>query len=256
MENILTKIIARKAEEVAELKERGYRMSKEFIRPCRSLYSEIKHKDSLGIIAEIKRASPSKGDISPDVIPASQAGIYEAHGAVGISVLTDTDFFKGSFLDLESVRSAVELPLLCKDFIIDEIQIDRARKAGADVILLIVAALSAERHQELYRYAHNIGLEVITEVHNEYELERAVNTGAEMIGINNRDLKTFQVDLAVTEKLANQLGKSTSALISESGIKTKEDVLRVRAAGADAILVGETFMKSDDLPNKLAEFQI
>lgn len=256
MQDILSKILARKEEEVAALKRSGYVMGTEFTAPCISLYKNIKNKDSIGIIAEIKRASPSKGDIDPDVIPARQAGIYEAHGASGISVLTDTDFFKGSFADLEAVRAEVAVPLLCKDFIIDEIQIDRARRAGADVILLIAAALSAERHQALYRFSKSLGLEVLTEVHDEHELERAVKLGAEMIGINNRDLKTFQVDLAVTERLAQALGTSSSALISESGIKTKEDVLRVKAAGADAILVGETFMKSEDLPKKLVEFQL
>ncbi|RFU60814.1 indole-3-glycerol phosphate synthase TrpC [Bacillus sp. V59.32b] len=256
MQDILSEILARKGEEVAELKRSGYVVGTEFTTPCTSLYANIKNKDSIGIIAEIKRASPSKGDIDPDVIPAQQAGVYEAHGASGISVLTDTDFFKGSFADLEAVRAKVSVPLLCKDFMIDEIQIDRARRAGADVILLIAAALSVQRHQELYRFAKSLGLEVLTEVHDEHELERAVSLGAEMIGINNRDLKTFQVDLAVTERLAKALGKSSSALISESGIKTKEDVLRVKAAGADAILVGETFMKSEDLPNKLAEFQL
>lgn len=252
----MSRILSHKAKEVAEWREKGYAISKEYSRDCSSLYSAIKHNASIDIIAEIKRASPSKGDISPDVIPARQAQVYESNGAAGISVLTDTEFFKGTFSDLEAVRREVKVPLLCKDFIIDEIQIDRARKAGADVILLIVAALSAPRQRELYRFAKGLGLEVITEVHDEYELERAVNLGVEMIGINNRNLKTFQVDLGVTERLANELGKSSSALISESGMKTKEDVLRVKAAGADAILVGETFMRSDDLPNKLAEFQI
>ncbi|RFU63421.1 indole-3-glycerol phosphate synthase TrpC [Peribacillus glennii] len=256
MGDILSKILAHKAKEVAVLKESGYMMSNEYARECRSLFNVIKHNPTIDIIAEIKRASPSKGNISLDVIPARQAAIYESNGVAGISVLTDSEFFKGSFSDLEAVRAAVGVPLLCKDFIIDEIQIDRARKAGADVILLIVAALSAERQKELYHFAKGVGLEVITEVHNEHELERAAGMGVEMIGINNRNLKTFEVDLAVTERLAKELGKSSSALISESGMKTKEDVLRVKSAGADAILVGETFMKSDDLANKLVEFQL
>ncbi|PLT34349.1 indole-3-glycerol phosphate synthase TrpC [Bacillus sp. V5-8f] len=256
MGDILSKILAHKAKEVAELKEKGYSMSKDYGRECRSLYSVIKQNPVIDIIAEIKRASPSKGNISLDVIPAQQARIYAENGAAGISVLTDSEFFKGSFSDLESVRSEVGVPLLCKDFIIDEVQIDRARKAGADVILLIVAALTAERQKELYQFAKGIGLEVITEVHDERELERAVNMGVEMIGINNRNLKTFEVDLAVTERLAKQLGKSSSALISESGMKTKEDVMRVKAAGANAILVGETFMRSENLADKLVEFQL
>lgn len=224
------------------------------VRP--SLVENLKMAKSMAVIAEIKRASPSKGDIKINVNPIEQALSYERGGAAAISVLTDEVFFKGSIADLRNVSEAIRIPRLCKDFIIDEIQIDRAYQSGATIILLIVAALSKGRLHELYQYAKNKGLEVLTEVHDEAELERALELNAELIGINNRNLKTFKVDLAVTERLANLLDPKSHIIISESGIKTKEDVMRVKEAGAKGILVGETLMTSSNLPHTMAELQM
>ncbi|PRS32737.1 indole-3-glycerol phosphate synthase TrpC [Bacillus sp. RJGP41] len=256
MENILTKIIEQKKVEVAKLKERALDDSVmiNIVRP--SLVENLKTAKSMAVIAEIKRASPSKGDIKINVNPIEQALSYESGGAAAISVLTDEVFFKGSIADLRNVSKAIQIPRLCKDFIIDEIQIDRAHRAGATIILLIVAALSKERLHELYQYAKKKGLEVLTEVHDEAELERALELNAELIGINNRNLKTFKVDLAVTERLAKLLDPKRHIIISESGIKTKEDVMRVKDAGAKAVLVGETLMTASNLPHKMAELQM
>ncbi|MGE7183040.1 indole-3-glycerol phosphate synthase TrpC [Peribacillus sp. NPDC006672] len=256
MENILTKIIEQKKVEVAKLKEMDLDDSVmiNIVRP--SLVENLKTAKSIAVIAEIKRASPSKGDIKINVNPIEQALSYERGGAAAISVLTDEVFFKGSIADLRNVSEAIRIPRLCKDFIIDEIQIDRAYQSGATIILLIVAALSKGRLHELYQYAKNKGLEVLTEVHDEAELERALELNAEIIGINNRNLKTFKVDLAVTERLANLLDPKSHIFISESGIKTKADVIRVKEAGAKGILVGETLMTSSNLPHTMAELQM
>ncbi|MCK1992627.1 indole-3-glycerol phosphate synthase TrpC [Peribacillus muralis] len=256
MGNILMEIIEQKKVEVEKLKEKGLDESImiEMVRP--SLVETLKTAETIAIIAEIKRASPSKGTIKMDVNPIEQALSYERGGAAAISVLTDEVFFKGSIADLRAVSEAIKIPRLCKDFIIDEIQIDRAYQAGATIILLIVAALSQERLHELYQYAKNKGLDVLTEIHDEAELKRALELNAELIGINNRNLKTFEVDLAVTERLAKLLDPKRHMIISESGIKTKEDVFRVKQAGAKAILVGETLMTSKNLPNTMAELQM
>jgi indole-3-glycerol phosphate synthase len=255
MSDILTEIIRVKESEVEAFKAGGFTVGENPLpKSSRSMYRALKKTDSISIIAEIKRASPSKGDILPGVNPVEQALQYEKFGASGISVLTDSTFFKGSIEDLKAVRAAVNLPILCKDFIIDEIQIQRAKEAGADVILLIAAALSSNRLKELYSYTIAQGLEAIIEVHDDNELERALELDAQLIGVNNRDLKTFNVDLSVTERLAGGLGKSSALLISESGISTAEDISRVRAAGASAVLVGETLMKSDNMQVKFKEF--
>lgn len=255
MENILTKIIDQKEIEVAGLKETG--LTGEALQVKRpSLVEQLRNAISMSVIAEIKRASPSKGEIKLDVNPVEQALTYERSGATAISVLTDEKFFKGRIEDLQQVSQNVEIPRLCKDFMVDEIQIDRAYESGATVILLIVAALSQERLQALYTYAKQKGLDVLTEVHDEEELERALAIDAEIIGINNRNLKTFEVDLAVTERLASRLDPNRHLIISESGIKTVADVERVKKAGARGILVGETLMQADDLPETLKQFQL
>ncbi|USK61070.1 indole-3-glycerol phosphate synthase TrpC [Peribacillus asahii] len=255
MGNILTKIIDEKEIEVARLKENG--LTGEALQVKRpSLVEQLRTATSMSVIAEIKRASPSKGEINLDVNPVEQALTYERNGATAISVLTDEKFFKGRIEDLQQVSQHVAIPRLCKDFMVDEIQIDRAYESGATVILLIVAALSQERLQALYTYAKQKGLDVLTEVHDEEELERALAIDAEIIGINNRNLKTFEVDLAVTERLASRLDPNRHLIISESGIKTVADVERVKKAGARGILVGETLMQATDLPETLKQFQL
>lgn len=252
---ILEKILRQKEKEVSYLKAAYQGQGKPHIQTSPSLYNSFQHANTMNIIAEIKRASPSKGDLNPNVDPVQQALQYEQYGAGTISVLTDEHFFKGSIADLKAVRSAVQLPLLCKDFIIDPIQIDRAKDHGATVILLIAAALSKEALKALYAYAVEQQLEVLLEVHDEKELETALDIGANIIGINNRNLKTFAVDLAVTEELASKVNSSNILLISESGIQTETDVERVKAVGVKGILVGETFMRSTNLQHSFAQFK-
>ncbi|WP_079710502.1 indole-3-glycerol phosphate synthase TrpC [Paraliobacillus ryukyuensis] len=253
---ILEEILEEKAKEVAKLKKSYDSIKTNKLPYNRSLYQTFMTSDYMNIIAEIKRASPSKGMINPDVIPSSQALDYQKYGAGAISVLTDEPFFKGTMEDLIAVKKQVAIPILNKDFIIDEIQIDRARDAGADVVLLIAAALSPERLQILFDYATNKGLEVLFEVHNQAELAIAQTIGASIIGINNRDLKTFQVDLAITEQLAAQIDTSHTLVISESGMRTREDVERVKRAGVKGILVGETMMRSTTLDQTFEQLRV
>ncbi|GAA0306346.1 indole-3-glycerol phosphate synthase/indole-3-glycerol phosphate synthase/phosphoribosylanthranilate isomerase/anthranilate synthase/indole-3-glycerol phosphate synthase/phosphoribosylanthranilate isomerase [Gracilibacillus halotolerans] len=247
MTTILDKILAEKEKEVARLKETYVPGTIKEKRVEVSLYDTFMKSDRMSIIAEIKRASPSKGLINDQVNPQEQGVTYEEYGAGGISVLTDEPFFQGTIEDMQQVRQKVNIPVLNKDFIIDEIQIDRAYDAGANLILLIAAALPEERLKELYAYAEGKGLEILFEVHTEEELEVAKRIGAKIVGVNNRDLKTFNVDLAVTEKLASLIDTSSTLLISESGMKDQADVERVMRAGAKGILVGETMMRSDNL---------
>lgn len=221
-----------------------------------SLKEKVQSSHSMCIISEIKRSSPSKGNIKMEVNPVQQAKQYEASGASAISVLTDPAFFNGTMEDLRDVRKAVNLPILCKDFIIDSIQIDRAKAAGANIILLIVAALDDTNLEKLYHYAKNLDLEILVEVHNEEEMERALKLNPEIIGINNRNLKTFDVNIATTEKLASMVTNPDTILISESGMKTQQDVIRARDAGAKVILVGETLMLADDIDEAFRELKV
>lgn len=253
MTTILDRIIEKKKHEVEQLKREAIETQ---VRSTYSLAEQLKNEKKLTIISEIKRASPSKGDLNIHVNVQEQAKRYEQLGAGAISVLTDTPFFKGSFEDLRQVRAVTNIPLLCKDFIIDEVQIRKARAAGADVILLIVAALSRERLAELYQYAKSLDLDVIVEVHNEEELEAALTINPQIIGVNNRNLKTFEVTLETTERLARKIKEAGVLLISESGIQSKEDAVRVKEAGANGILVGEAFMKADSLGTLFAALQV
>ncbi len=241
--NILERIIETKRAEVLQLKLNGVeRISRETLKP--SIKQRLAGAE-LSVIAEIKRASPSKGTIALDVDVVAQAKQYEASGATVISVLTDETYFKGSMDDLAAVAAAVDIPVLCKDFIIDRVQIDRAKAHGARLILLIVAALEQETLADLYAYAYAEGLEVLVEVHDEEELRRAEAIGAQIIGINNRNLKKFEVDLQTSVGLLEQKQPDVR-YISESGIKTVEEARLLHAAGADGILVGETLMRADD----------
>ncbi|KAB8137669.1 indole-3-glycerol phosphate synthase TrpC [Gracilibacillus oryzae] len=253
---ILDKIIAEKEKEVAQLKQSYVPGSIQGKRVNVSLYETFMKAEKMSIIAEMKRASPSKGLINYGVEPADQGKLYESCGAGAISVLTDQPFFKGTIEDMQAVREVVEIPVLNKDFIIDEIQIDRAYDAGANLILLIAAALPEARLAQLYQYAEQKGLEILFEVHNEEEMLVAKRIGAKIVGINNRDLKTFEVDLAVTERLAEMVDTNTTLLISESGMKIRADVERVAKAGARGILVGETMMRSDDLKTTFDQLRI
>ncbi len=213
----------------------------------------------VALIAEVKKASPSAGLIRADFDPVSIAREYEAAGASCLSVLTDGKFFQGSLAYLKQIRQAVKLPLLRKDFIIDERQILEAAEWGADAILLIVAILTDPQLKRFHGLAAEAGLTALVEVHDEAELDRALSAGAELIGVNNRNLKTFKVDLATTERLAARMKDASRAkdrsplLVAESGIHTRADVERLAKCGARAILVGESLMKHADLGAKVRE---
>lgn len=254
MSTILERIIEVKKTELEYL--RGLSFSGGSERKKRSFIEKIQQANEMKIIAEFKRASPSKGDINPNLNPIEQAQQYERFGADAISVLTDSSFFKGSFADLQAVREAIDLPILCKDFIIDSVQIDVAKQAGADLVLLIAAAMETTQLKELYQYAQSQGLEILVEIHDEEDLEKAISANAQLIGINNRNLKTFEVSLSTTEKLASLVIETGAMLISESGIKTVQDVSKVQEAGARGILVGETFMTSEDLKGTFGQLKL
>ena len=208
--------------------------------------------ESLGLIAEVKKASPSAGVIAESFDPVLIAKAYESAGAHAISVLTDEQFFKGSLSYLTRVRSAVTLPVLRKDFIIHEAQIFEAICAGADAVLLIVAALDQAQFEALHRTALDFQIDALVEVHTLAELDRALDIDAKLIGINNRNLATFKVDLKTTEELSEHAPDDV-LLVSESGIKTGEDTRRILDCGCNAILVGETLMRADDVHTTVAE---
>lgn len=252
---ILDEIIAYKKTELEGLLANRPNFPATKTRP--SLYEQLRNSEQLQVIAEMKRASPSKGDIATHIDPVTQAQTYEAAGAVCISVLTESKYFKGSFDDLNAVAQTVNVPLLCKDFMIHPVQIDYAKAAGASVILLIVAALSDGELASLYEYATGQGLDVLVEVHDLEELKRALKINAKIIGVNNRNLKTFEVDLAQTEIIAAKLENSDVAFISESGIWNAEDAKRVAKVGAKGVLVGESLMRSgEQVANNLRALQI
>jgi len=206
------------------------------------------------VIAEVKKGSPSKGVIREDFDPVTIAETYQANGATCLSVLTDENFFMGHLLYLAKIREVVSLPLLRKDFVCDPYQIYEARAAGADAILLIAAMLDAVQLAEYNALAGELHLDVLLEVHDETELESALTTGCELIGINNRNLQTFATDLATTERLL-PLIPAGHFVVAESGISSRADVLRLQKAGARGFLVGESLMREDDIGTKLKELQ-
>ncbi len=208
--------------------------------------------DALGLIAEVKKASPSAGVIAADFDPLAIAAQYEAAGAHAISVLTDEQFFQGHLSYLTKIRGAVALPCLRKDFILHDAQIYEAAVAGADAILLIVAALEQRELVALNATAELCQLDVLVEVHAREELDRALDLGAKLIGINNRNLATFEVDLATTEELSEDVPDDV-ILVSESGLRTGADTRRVHAAGCQAILVGESLMRTGDIAAQVRE---
>ena len=262
--NILDEIVEQKKREVALLPERliaagdlhdamlEHGERRDFLAALRQ-----PRAGDIGLIAEVKKASPSAGVICPNFDPVRIATEYQAAGASCLSVLTDEKYFQGSLEYLRQIRAAVKLPLLRKDFIIDERQILEAIEWGADAILLIVAILDDERLRRFHALATEAGLAVLVEVHDAEELTRALALGAELIGVNNRNLKTFKVDLATTEQLAGQLAASGRRcdilLVAESGINTRADVVRLKQCGAAAILVGESLVKQGNIPAKVKE---
>lgn len=257
--DILKKILARKAEEIAERSERlslqALRQYVEKQSPPRPFLERLRHTVAQGqsaVIAEIKRASPSKGLLRDPFLPAELARSYAMAGATCLSVLTDRDFFQGHEEYLQEARAACELPVLRKDFIIDPYQVYEARLIGADCILLIAAALGAAALRNLAQLAADLDLDVLVEVHDAEELERALAMNAPLIGINNRNLRTFVTRLETTLDLLSRIPPDR-VVVTESGIHTPADVALMRAHGVHAFLVGEAFMRADDPGAKLAE---
>ena len=274
--NILDKIVAEKRLEVAKLRPQAGKLKqaatartefRDFAGALRGGSASVPtvagrgHDEAwpskqLTLIAEIKKASPSAGVVAPNFDAIQIAREYEAAGASALSVLTDEKFFQGRLECLQQIRDVVKLPLLRKDFIIDELQIHESVARGADAILLIVAILDDTQLKGFRELAEQMRLAVLVEVHDERELERAIASGAQMIGVNNRDLRDFSVNLATTERLATKLkaaGRGKFTLVTESGINTRADVERVRKAGVDAVLVGESLMRSGDIAAKVKE---
>lgn len=209
--------------------------------------------EQLAVIAEIKKASPSKGIIDPNFDPMKQFKLYDEGGASAVSILTDKEYFQGSLAYLSRISAKSTIPLIRKDFIIHEVQIFEAVVAGADAVLLIVAALDDATLKHLYDTAKSFQLDILVEVHDLPEMERALELGADIIGINNRNLRTFETDLATTELLADEVDADT-ILVSESGIFTEADAQRVLDAGANAILVGESLMREDIPQDRIKSF--
>lgn len=253
--DFLSQIIAATREELnARKKKRPLDEIKKVISGSRRTgsFSRALSLPGISLIAEIKRASPSKGMIRPGLDVASVTASYESAGARAVSILTEARYFRGSLDDLRMARSSCSLPLLRKDFIIDPYQVWEAKEAGADAVLLIVAALREDELADLAREAKSAGLETLVEVHSHSELERALSLDAGVVGINNRDLKSFEVDLETSLKLRADIPENVLT-VAESGIKDRSDVARLAAAGFNAILVGEVLMRSEDPGRKIKE---
>ncbi|WLD59063.1 indole-3-glycerol phosphate synthase TrpC [Salinispirillum sp. LH 10-3-1] len=255
---VLEKIIARKHAEVAERRalrtESDLRAHFDDVEPPRGFVTAMEQRKAAGqsaVIAEIKKASPSKGVIRPDFDPANIAQSYAKHGAVCLSVLTDVDFFQGSDAYLQDVRAACRLPVIRKDFLVDPYQVIEARALGADCILLIAAALTDARMAELNALALDLGMDVLIEVHNREELERTLPIGNRLLGINNRNLHSFEVTLNTTYELLDAC--ADRFVVTESGILTQDDVAAMRARQVSGFLVGEAFMRAPEPGEKLAE---
>ncbi len=252
---ILDKIVAAKKEEVAHLKysEPISELKKIIcdIPPARDFRKALSD-DECSIIAEVKRSSPSRGRLRADFDPLTIALTYEQNRAAAISVLTDRKFFEGDKAYLSAIKKIVGLPLLRKDFIIDSYQIWETRVLGGDAVLLIVRLLRDEQLTEYIRIAAQLGLDSLVEVHNREELERAIAVGADIIGINNRNLETFSTDLMTSVDLASDIPEGR-IIISESGVNTREDIDILMKAGIRCFLIGETLMRADDIGRKLKE---
>jgi indole-3-glycerol phosphate synthase len=259
MAMILDTIVAKKKIEVSELRQKGIAFPAEFrdkaIDPPRGFRSALTAYQDVAVIAEVKKASPSKGVISADFRPVDIAVNYQKNGAQAISVLTDIDFFQGSLLYMMQVREAVSLPVLRKDFIIDELQIKEASLHGADAILLIAAILDLPQLRDYQALALEHGMDVLVEVHDERETELALKAGSQLIGINNRNLKDFSMDIETTFRLKKYIPKDIP-VVSESGLKTAEDFSRLRDEGISAALVGETLMRAGSDSSLLRSLRI
>jgi indole-3-glycerol phosphate synthase len=251
---ILHTIVNRKKQEIAALRAKGITLPALFqgkgIDPPRGFLRALTTYPGVAVIAEVKKASPSKGIICADFQPVDIACNYQRNGAQAISVLTDVDFFQGSLLYLMQVREAVSLPVLRKDFIIDELQIKEAHVHGADAILLIAAILDYQQIVDYQAYAGECGMDVLVEVHDEGETEKALKAGCRLLGINNRNLKTFVVDLETTFRL-KKIIPAEIPVVSESGLQGVEDFRRLKKEGIQAALIGETLMRAGTDSNLL-----
>ena len=251
MASYLDKILSTKVEVVKKQKSLlnldEIKTRLEDITPAKGFISSIRERNDKGlisVIAEIKKASPSKGIIREDFSPKKIAKQYESNGATCLSILTDEEFFQGSLDYLKSIKAEVNIPLLRKDFIVDEYQIYQSKLYGADCILLIVSALSDSQLLEYKNIAEELGLDILVEIHNQEELERIMPMEFSLIGINNRNLSTFEVDLKVTKELS--AGIKDKLVVTESGIQTKEDIHKIVSYQVLNFLVGESFMRADD----------
>lgn len=250
--NILQEIISVKAARLAHLKQaRSLTLLRQEAEAARryaqphALRNALQQHSGLNIIAEFKRRSPSKGIIRADADPASIARAYERGGAAAISVLTEQDYFGGGLDDLAEVRLATKLPLLRKDFIFDEYQVYEAAAAGADALLLIVAALSDDQLKALRTTAEEVGMDAVIEAHTSDELKRAIGSGARLVGVNNRNLRTFAVSLDTSVRLARE-ATGNVLLISESGLNSRADLVKLRAEGFSGFLIGESLMQAEE----------
>lgn len=250
---ILDTIVARKREEVAELRTRNLMGRPAELEPPRGFIRALVESQGVAIIAEAKKASPSKGVIAPHFDPVAIAEHYKASGAHAMSVLTDVDFFQGALAYIPLVRKVVDLPVLRKDFIIDPLQIQEANMAGADAILLIAAILETEQMKDYRLMAESMGMDVLVEVHDEHEVESALKAESRLIGINNRNLNDFSVSLETTFRLLQEIPDSIP-VVSESGITTVEDIKRLQKHNVAAALIGESLMRSGLQGELLKEF--
>jgi indole-3-glycerol phosphate synthase len=254
MPTILDKIVATKRVEIEQAKaavpEAALRERLAEAPPVRDFFSVLAEAPPIRLIAEVKKASPSKGVIREDFDPVAVAKIYEAHGANCLSVLTDQEYFQGSLDYLTAVRAAVSLPLLRKDFILDRYQVVEARVAGADAVLLIAECLDNGTLRSLHDAAIELGMTPLVELHEPGNLPRVLQAGARLIGVNNRDLTTFEVDLDHTIRVRRQIPVDR-VVVGESGIASRSDVMRLQEAGVDAMLVGESLMREPDIGSAL-----
>jgi indole-3-glycerol phosphate synthase len=253
---MLNKIVAQKREEV-KLRKQGVPLAtlEERIaqRKAPLDFAAALHGDQVRLIAEVKRASPSRGILCPDFEPVTLATRYAQGGAAAISVLTEENYFGGSLDHLVAIREAIKLPLLRKDFIFDPYQVYETAAYGADALLLIVAILGQEQLSELLSLSRRLGLECLVEVHNQAEISRALASGAKVIGINNRNLRSFEVDINTTRRLRPLLPRG-QIVVSESGIRTRQDIKKLGGWGVNAVLIGEALVTAGDIPARMKDF--
>ncbi len=258
MSNVLDRIVASKRREIDAARARAFEADLErrlaSAPPARDFRAALDVAGTVQVIAEIKKASPSAGVLRADFDPVRIAATYARHGAACLSVLTDEPFFQGRLAYLEQVRRTVAVPLLRKDFILDRYQLLEARLAGADAVLLIAEILDDEALPRLLRQTHDLGMQALVELYDAENLPRVLASGARLVGVNNRDLRTFVTRLEHTIELAARV-PADCCLVSESGVRTRADVLRLQAVGVRAVLVGETLMRAEDVGAKLDELR-